>query len=116
MSKTPGYFRSFYLHLRKQPLYSRLVYCGGIILLWGISSGCQDKGRPLTYRGYSSKVQKHVDQICQNVAVTHFVVENRQVLLKEKNSSEVLSLRAYQTNLSNGYYYCSSKIQKSNLE
>ena len=60
---------------------------------------------------------ERVTEICDHVAASHFVVEQRMVYFRKVGSKVDINMPHYNTALPDGYYSCSEPLlPKSHLE
>ena len=69
------------------------------------------------YREYPTAQNERVIEICDHVAASHFVVEQRMVYFRKVGSKVDINMPHYNTALPDGYYFCSEPLlPKSHLE
>lgn len=69
------------------------------------------------YREYPTAQNERVTEICDHVAASHFVVEQRMVYFRKVGSKVDINMPHYNTALPDGYYFCSEPLlPKSHLE
>ncbi|MBF0350588.1 MAG: hypothetical protein HQM11_06125 [SAR324 cluster bacterium] len=93
-----------------------IKYVVVICLLAGISAGCESSGNPLIYQGYNKQISVDLDLLCKRLAVTHFLVENRQIVLRSRKNGEPQPVNHYYSRLPDGYYFCSEQQKISKYE
>jgi hypothetical protein len=88
----------------------------------GISGtlGCQTQPagpRGPLYHEYPQQQQVRVQEVCNNVAASHFVVEQRRIYFKQVGTGEELVMPHYNTALPDGYYFCGNPlVEQGRLE
>ena len=69
------------------------------------------------YHEYPTAQNERVTEICDHVAASHFVVEQRMVYFRKVGSKVDINMPHYNTALPDGYYFCSEPLlPKSHLE
>lgn len=106
--------KHFNLKFRSYTYRMPLFYFGMSILLSTTSCSSGIASKP--YGDKPPEISRRVDDFCEGLAVTHFVVQNRLVIVKKKNSPETFNLRHIRTSLPDGYYFCSKQEKVSDME
>ncbi|MGK5093687.1 hypothetical protein WDW89_16960 [Deltaproteobacteria bacterium TL4] len=103
----PGADVSFYIPSINVPF--PLFRKWGVVVVVLLIVSCQKADYPLTYTSYPKDIQNQVNLICQDVAASHFVVRDHQVLLKNRKDGSIFTITHFQTKLPDNYYFCSQQ-------
>ena len=83
-------------------------------------SACKTQNKQIShpyYHEYPTTHEERVTEICDHVAASHFVVEQRMVYFRKVGSKVDINMPHYNTALPDGYYFCGEPLlPKSHLE